>query len=136
MDSIGPFTFTKLFNAPDRVHRMWEEQAKTGIDGVALWNTGDRGERFTIDSDAVALTYEIGRTFLAQYQTLEQAGPVMVRVGTLEPMQKYKVVKVHWRNEGVKRVVRAHIGGDATVYTALVFATWTLLPLDPFVQAP
>lgn len=136
MDAIGPFTFVRLSGAPDRVHRMWEAERKSGIDGVAIWNCGDQGEPFNLDSEAVALTYAIGRTALAQYQQLEKSGPVAVRVGTLEPMQKYKVLHVRWKGEGVKRVLRAHIGGDPNTYTALVFATWTLLPLDPFVQPP
>lgn len=136
MDAIGQFTFVRLDKAPERVGAQWEIASVAGIDGVSLWNSGNRGQPFTLMSEAVALSYAAGRTFLKQYKSLELAGPVSIVCGVLENDQLYKVLSVNWHGPGVKRVARAHIGGDTTTYGAIVWATWSLLPIDPFVQSP
>lgn len=130
MDSIGPFTFLRLSSAPPRVDQQWEIAAWPAISGQALWSLGARGEPFTLTSEAVALTYAYGRDFLAAYKTLELADPVTVSVGTQEPTQLYKVLRVQHAGPGVKAVVRAHVANDPTWYQALVFAEWTLLPIE------
>lgn len=136
MDRIGSNAFIRLSGAPERVSQEWEIAARSGVSGLALWNTGARGRPFAVDSEAVALTFAIGRTYLFDYQALERSGPVQVWFGTLEVQQLYKVLRVQLIGPGVKRVVRAHVANDPNVYTALVFARWELLPLDPFVQRP
>lgn len=136
MDAIGPFTFIRLSRPPERVGAQWAIAARAGVAGVAIWNTGSRGVPFTVDSEAVALHFVQGRTFLQNYKLLEYAGPVSVYFGTEEPAQQYKVLQVQPIGHGVKAVVRAHVANDSTWYRALVFAQWTLLPLDPFVQRP
>lgn len=136
MDKIGPYPFIRLSKPPQRVATQWEISARPGVPGVALWNTGARGEPFTTESEAVALNFAIGRTYILDYKSLELAGPVPVYFGTLEPQQLYKVLKVELTGPGVKAVVRAHLANDTTWYQALVFAQWTLLPVDPYVQRP
>lgn len=136
MDSIGPFTFVKLERAPDRTSRQWEIVARAGVHGVSMWDLGERGEPFTLTSQAVAITYAAGRAFLANYKSLEWAAPVEVYFGTIEAGQLYKVLRVQPEGPGVKRVVRAHVANDPITYQALVFARWLLLPINPFVQRP
>jgi hypothetical protein len=132
MDQIGNYSFIRLSRPPDRVSPQWSLSARAGVPGLALWNTDARGTPFTVESEAVALTFVLGRTFLMNYKQLETAGPVSVRYGTVEPQQIYKVLKVEWSGPGVKAVARAHVANDPTWYRALVFASWTLLPIDPF----
>lgn len=135
MDSIGQFQMFRLDKPPERVSAQWQVSARGGINGVGLWNAGIRGEPFTLISEAVALSYAAGRTFLASYKYLELQGPVPVVCGVLEGNQLYKVLKVTSHGPGVKRAI-VRIGGDPTTYGALVYATWTLIAIDPFVQQP
>lgn len=135
MDSLGQFPIYRFDRDFPLTSAQWEVSARGGINGVGLFNSGVRGEPFTIISEAVALTYAAGRTFLASYKYLEQQGPVTaVRGGVLQP-QLYKVLKVEPHGPGVKAAI-VRIGGDPTTYGALVFAAWLLLPIDPFVQQP
>lgn len=136
MDRIGPNTFVRLSKVPERVTTSWEIDARAGVDGVALWHTGVRGEPFVVESEAVALTYAAGRTYMLDYKLLELAGPVVVWAGTIEPNLLYKVLRVEFAGPGVKAVPRAHVANDPRWYTALVFARWELLPIDPAVQRP
>jgi len=137
MDKIGSNAFVRLSKSPERVTTSWEVLARAGINGVALWATGVRGEPFVVESEAVALNYIVGRTYMMEsYKPLEAAGPVSVWAGVIEPQQIYKVLKVEYLGPGVKAVVRAHVANDPLWYTALVFARWELLPIDPSVQKP
>jgi hypothetical protein len=136
VDRIGPFPFIRLSKPPERVQSQWEIGARAGTPGVAMWDTGERGEPFTVESQAVATTFAVGRTYLLDYLTLVKAGYVPVWFGTLEPQQLYKVLKVKLVGPGVKSVPRAHVANDTTLYQALVFAEWELMPLDPYAQRP
>lgn len=136
MDRIGPFPFIRLSGAPDRVSQQWEIAARAGVAGAAIWNTSAHGEPFAVESMAVALNFVIGRTYIFDYKTLERANPVNVWFGTVEVQQLYKVLKVQLVPPYVKRTIRSHVANDPFTYTALVFARWELMPLDPFVQRP
>lgn len=137
-DRIGNFTFISLSRPPLRTGRDWDVIARSGVDGVAIWSTGDRGEPFTVESLAVAVTFAFGRTFLPNYKTLELLGPVDVQFGTVEQGQLYKILRVHpvGSADGCKAIPRGKVGGDATNYQCLVRAAWTLLPINPFIQPP
>lgn len=113
---------------------MWSPSARSGVSGTALWNTGIRGAPFELDSEAVALNFLYGKTFIHNYKLLELADPVPVFYGTLEEFQLHKVLRVEVVQ--VKSVPRIAIANDPLWYTALVFAHWELLPLDPFTQPP
>jgi hypothetical protein len=136
MDRIGPYSFVRLDSRPQRVAAQWEISARAGINGVGLWNSGVRGEPFVLTSEAVALTYDIGSTFLQDYKQLELYGPVPIACSVAEQGMLYKVLQVRWRPPGVKAFPRIHLANDPTWYTALVWAEWLLLPLDPFIQQP
>jgi len=136
VDSIGQFTFFRMDKPPERVSAQWQISARGGINGLGLWNSGTRGEPFTITAEAVAITYAAGRTFLANYKYLEQQGPVPLICGNqLESMQLYKVLKVTYHGPGVKAAI-VRIGGDPNTYGALVYTAWTLIAIDPNVQQP
>lgn len=136
MDQIGPYTFIRISRPPDRVGPQWALAARSGVPGVAIWDTGTRGVPFQVRSMAVALNFVVGRTFFPSYKTLELAGPVSVRYGTVEAQQVYKVLHVEQGENDVQACPRIAVANDSTWYTAIVMATWTLLPLDPFVQRP
>jgi len=133
-DRIGPFSFVRLDAPPQRVQPQWEVAGRAGVPGTACWDTGERGEPFSVGSEAVELTFLDGRQAIQDYLTLVSGPPVTLFYGTLEAAQKYKVLKVELL--GVKRVLGAFIGGSPLIFTALVFARWTLLPIDPFVVKP
>ncbi len=135
-DRIGPFEFVRLESSPDRAQESWEVVSRAGVNGTALWQTGSRGETFRIRSEAVAISFAAGRAFLERYTTLVGQGPVLVTHGTVEFQQRYKVLRVVPDGQGVKAVIRAHVGGDPTLYQALVFASWLLLPIDPTILPP
>jgi hypothetical protein len=136
MDRIGPFQFFRLSRPPERISAQWEIARHSGIHGIALWNTGLAGEPFTVQSEAVALNFSVGRTFFANYKLLEIAAPVTVSFGIMEFDLLFKVLRVSQTEPGVKACPRVHVANDPTWYTALVFATWELIALDPFVQQP
>jgi hypothetical protein len=133
-DRIGNFTFIRLSSPPQRAMQQWDELARTGVDGTALWSTGKRGERFSVESLAVAYTFEEARTFYPNYLLLVDAAPVLVHFGTLELNQSYKVLQVELLE--CKRVVKALVARQPTPFGAIVRARWELLPIDPEVQKP
>jgi hypothetical protein len=134
MDQIGPYTFIKLSRPPDRAQRQWAIVGISGIHGVQLWDLGERGVPFTVQSQAFETTYALGRAAIPNYQLLVTAGPVSVIFGVLEVEQIFKVLRVE--PVDVKRIVLGKVGGDSTNYQALVIANWTLMPLNPFVSPP
>lgn len=136
MDRIGGFTFIRLDRPPPRTGAQWEISARSGINGIALYNTGIRGEPFTLAAEAVALNHLVGSTFLAQYKALELTGPVTVQNGLYVPDNLYKVLNVDWDGPGPKAMPRVHVANDPLWYTCVVFTRWTLVPIDPFTQPP
>lgn len=134
MDRIGQFSFVRLDRPPQRASREWEVVARAGVHGVALWDLGQRGTPFQVRSEAVAVNFLQGRSYFANYKTLEVGGAVDCWFGTQEPESLYKVLRVDL--DDVRAVVGAYVANDPTIYRALVMATWTLLPINPFVQRP
>lgn len=133
-DRIGPFTFIRLSDPPQRVQAQWEIAARAGVPGVALWDTEERGEPFELESLAVALTYAGARALFLSYLSLVPLGGQQLFYGTLEPQQLYKVLMV--TQIECKAVPRVHVANDPLSYGALLRARWRLLPLDPLVQPP
>lgn len=134
VDRIGPFTFVRLDEPPQHTSAQWEMAARAGVDGVAFWKTGERGEPFTMDSLAVAYTFEEAKTFYPSYLELVKVGAVPVFFGTVEQGQLFKVTKVQLLQ--CKACVKVVVAKQPTPFGAIVRARWTLVPVDPAVNRP
>lgn len=75
-NSIGPHTFLQLTGPFPGLTRDIEVEARSGVEGVALWNTAKRGKPFQVETfvdipgGAAAAT-----TYLRAYETLIGNGP-------------------------------------------------------------
>ncbi len=133
-DRIDAHEFIKLSAPPDRVRVLWDQRAKSGIDGVALWDCGTHGEEFTVTSEQMFDTYANARAKILDYKLLEEQGPVTIRYGNVdEPVQTIKVIRVR---PTLCKAIIGKKGGDASTYLGLLIAEWTLLPIDPAVNPP
>ena len=135
MDAIGPFTFLRLSNMPERMQGIWARSARAGVNGVSLKFLGIGCEPFTLQSTDFALNFATAEGLYRSYQYLTLAQPVQLMYGgVLEPNQLFQVLDV--RPVSIRAIVRGSRANDQTLYQGICECQWTLQPIDITIQTP
>ena len=83
-NSLGPVVFFTIDMPATAAAQQVELESRSGVDGLAIWRTGSRGEPFEITTtiDLVG-TLATAQTVLNAYRALQGGGPyTLTRAGT------------------------------------------------------
>jgi len=137
MDAIGPYTFLRLSNMPERMQGIWARSARAGVNGVSLKFIGISCEPFTIQSMDFALNFAAAEGLYRAYQYATLASPMQVMYGgVLEPNQLFQVLNVVPVPGGIRAIVGGYKPQDSTLYQGICECQWTLQPIDITIQTP
>lgn len=129
---IGDFPFINLSRAISRPRERVSLERKPGVDGTTVWQTGKAGEPFTLVSSVNPPDITSADALLVQYQALTGQSPVLVKwANSVLNNVKVLVLDVQPLDEGMFATLIG-IGGitPGTNSLAMLYAQWTLLPLD------
>jgi hypothetical protein len=131
-NKIGDFEFITLQGPPpDTLHEAVEVVARRGVDGVALWKSGSRGNPFSWTAGVDIDNFTQAMRQMEEYRELEGADPVKVVFNdhdlSTEEELKFAVLRVSRRM--VKKITSAS-GGLSASAGAWLETEWTLIPID------
>lgn len=139
MNKIGPFSILKLSQLPTIGMAQWQRVVRPGVNGVALWNTGERAEPIELESHHPFTTLATAVFTYRGYcrLTLPTARPNLVEIEFAGAAQRgldgrpqlYKVLHVGPVPGQVRALVRGHFAGEATNYQAWLCCRWVLQPI-------
>lgn len=128
--SIGDFDFVSLTPMLADSHQRIAIEARPGIDGFALWQTGKRGEPQQLMSFRDAPNLSVAQQLYRAYLTLIGGEAVQLRFAGITAAQKVDVLDVRPAPEGVKRILAGFGGLEGTSF-AICTCVWTVLPHNP-----
>jgi len=123
--SLGNFDFAVFKGPPyhlERAHLLTE--TRPGVDSFDVWNVGEWGDKFEVNTIAVYDTYADALAGVAAYdESVADAGLALELNGVAVANYTFKVFAVEAR---AKKVITAITADDGTQYGAIVEAKWTL----------
>jgi hypothetical protein len=134
--SIGAITFDDLQGSPDFPQMRRDVEAKTGDDGVSIFNTGRRGQPFEMQSRKAFTTYANARAAELTYANTFTGSPVAVFVGGVQYQYAiftgfgllFVVLSVKTRIESIPLYDSTATGVIAPAF--IVHATWQLQAVE------
>lgn len=113
---IGNFVFIWMSQPVPQYRRQFQFQQHSGVDGHAIWDTGQRGQTFTVHTKTDLVDYSTARALLEQYQDAQVAGVPLncIWAGILEPRQVL-IEEV----EPINNTPRAILGGVGGTFAGL-----------------
>lgn len=130
---IGGFEFINITGPAAGPKRQLDMEARPGVDGHALWDTGKRGEPFQALSVVDLLDMASGIGELRQYEAAVGGEPLnFYWAGFSEPDFKVQVLDVKLIQ--LKQLVNGR--GGVRNGSVLLRAEWTLLAVDPHLVKP
>lgn len=131
--SIGQFEFISLSQCRVVSGEQVEIEAKPGVDGVNIWQTGKRGDIWEATSSVNARTVQEAESLAIQYQNSKGQNPVQMKwAGVVIPGKLFMVLNVVPLESQVFATLTS-VGGifDAGTPTyGFVRARWTLLDVS------
>jgi len=83
-DRIGQCEFIALHGNPEGPRRLTELLSRPGVDGVAVWELGVRGTRFTLRSGVDLPSVQWAEYVMERYHELIGADPVQLVHGRID----------------------------------------------------
>lgn len=83
MNSIGGMPVIEIQGAPDLPKQKLAVEDRPGVDGIAFWETGHRGQQFTMTTRAAYGTLILAADALILYQAMIDSDPVSLIYGGL-----------------------------------------------------
>lgn len=125
--TLGPYGFHGMWGTPEFDQTQVAGEVRPGVDGTSFYDIGAWGEPVEIQTIRFMDTYANAIEGTKAYAAAASLDPLELTIGSVPVTGgKYKVLKVKF---SAKRCVRAVIAGDATVYTAEIRASWTVVPV-------
>lgn len=127
--SIGTLVFDDLRGSPDLPQMRRDVEAKTGDDGVSIFNTGRRGMAFEFETRRAFGTYALARTAEITYTNTFTAAPVNVTIGAVTfPGVSFVVLGVKTRIEAMPLYESSLTGVVSPAF--VLFAVWQLQAVE------
>jgi hypothetical protein len=131
--SIGAFTFVTLAGDPSPLKQQTLVLARPGVDGVAVWLLGTRGEKFTLRSAVDAGSFSDARGLFTQYKALIGGDPVkLVWNGLKMEDETFAVIVLDVRPVSIRRILGG-VGGLNAPSQGWCECDWDLVAVE---QAP
>lgn len=130
---IGSFSFISFSAAPNQPNKQLAIEARAGIAGETVWNTGSRGSPLQLM--AIRDTSSVGDALdlFKQYQELIGGEPQQLVWASADYGQtKFIVLDVRAAENGVHAIVggRGGISGVSNFSYGMQRTFWELLPVD------
>lgn len=128
---IDRFPFFSLSGPPERPFIQLELEARAGADGQSVWDTGERGQPFQLESIVETVNVIVAASLIADYRSLIGGDPVdMIWAGLEVIGVKYVVLDVQPVPRGVHAILfgKGGAGGPAAISFGVCRCVWTLLP--------
>lgn len=128
--SLDQFDFLALHGNPDPLKEEVLVLSRPGVDGVAVWKIGKRGQKFTLRSVCDARDIAHARDLFCQYKALIGADPVSLTWADL-PLanESAKVVVLDVRAATLKTILGG-VGGLNPPSTGWVECDWDLVAVE------
>lgn len=120
--SIGQYRFINLSGNPEGAKEATQLQTRPGVDDVAVWLTGRRGEPFTMQSVVDTDTFAQTTTLMQAYRDL--VGTAQRMLYASQDMGIVMVLDVK-RVEAIRMASKS--GGLSALGGGLLTAEWTLV---------
>jgi len=125
--AIGPYTVVSIDPPPARHGEQFDVISRSGVDGLSIWDTGERGAPFTVTTKAKAVSHADAQATLEAYNDLRKQGPQQITyAGRVLPDVAFHVLNV--QPKACKQLVLG-VSAAGNFY-GWVEAEWTLLPVD------
>jgi hypothetical protein len=129
-NSIGEFTFLTLNGNPEPPKEECLVLSRPGVDGVAVWKTGQRGGKFTLRSAVDAADLTAARAQYAQYVASIGGDPVAVvwcdlALQTIEG-EAFDVIVLDVRPVSIRKILGG-VGGLHTPSLGWCECDWDLV---------
>lgn len=126
--AIGAFTFVWMSQPMPHYRRDFVFEAHQGVDGHAIWDTGERGYTFTVHTMVDVVDYTAARVLLEAYQDAQRSGvPASVVWANIAEPREVLVQDVQAIN-GTPKAIAGGVGGTyvAGMARAKLEASWRL----------
>lgn len=128
LNLIGPHAFISLGQCPDTTGEQPLVLSRPGVDGVAIWKTGERGRRFELRSAVDAASMAMARNLFDAYKRSVGGDPVpLVWAGLMVP---YLVVVLDVQPIRITANLLG-VGGLSPPSYGWCECNWTLIPMGP-----
>lgn len=118
-DATVVFPFTTMDGALIPAQQNFEREVRPGVNGVGLWQTGSRGEPFTITTQLDCVSVSAASTAFAAYLAAVLTKKDLYYLGALWGtvlVEKVVFVSIKKFAAGVGGI-QGHTGGDGAVLT-------------------
>lgn len=123
---LGDQLFISLTRPPLGVMTQLDVHARTGVDGIEVWKTGDRGTPFQVLSVVDCADIATATALLRTYEQMVGKDPVVLCWADQAFDGKVQVLSVEALENHPKRVLGGG-GGLVANSTALLRCVWTLI---------
>lgn len=127
---LGDETFFTLGEIAEGKQQRLEIEARSGVDGQALWKTGRRGEVFQVESIADFADLGQAHSALRRYELLVGGDPTTMIYAGLTESFDVVILGVKPLPHYPKRILLG-VGGLITPAYAVLRCTWQLLAVPP-----
>ena len=128
VNGIGNFRFIRMSQPVLGYRRDLMFEARTGVNGHNVWDTGERGRTFTVHTATDVATYPGARALLELYYDAQRSGDVfpVIWANLAEPRQV--IIQAVEPINGTPRRIAGGVGGTYTagIATGWLEASWRL----------
>jgi len=128
LNSIGLFTFLTMSEPVPLPKLDFVFQSRAGVNGHAIWSTGERGTNFTVHTAVDLANYAVARQRLLDYQQAQRDGfPMAVTWANLNESPRSVLILDVKPINGTPKAIAGGVGG--TYYgmsQGFLEASWTL----------
>lgn len=126
VSSIGRFAFLQMSGPPQAIAAQLDVESRAGVDGNALWNTGQRGRPFEVETLVDLANLAVANAAYRSYQSLIGSGPHQVIWGGVFTSLQVEVLDV--TPAGTPSLAVTAIGG-LTGGACTLRCRWTLIAI-------
>ena len=125
-DYLAAIPFAKIEFVPQPLDQQLQAVSHAGVDGLTIWDNGQRADQVTARCTGYVGTYNLARGVIDTIKSLERANPITVTISGLAATNvKYQVMRVNPIE--CRRLVFGR--GPAGLYYARIVVDVTLQPI-------
>ena len=128
VNGIGVFRFIRMSQPVLGYRRDLMFEARSGVDGHNVWDTGERGRSFTVHTATDVDTYENARALLESYYAAQRSGQIFTVIWAGISETRSVIIQSVEPINGSPRRIAGGVGGTYTggIATGWLEASWRL----------